>query len=330
MQWLNYHHLYYFWTVLRTGGIRAASAEVRISPPAISAQLRTLEEALGEKLLARKGRRLEPTEMGRLVQGYAEEIFGLGRELMEAVKQGSPRRPWRLVIGVDDVLPKEVARWLIEPALELPEPVHILCREAGLERLLGDLATHQLDLVLSDAPVTPTLSVRAYNHPLGECGVLLMATRPLARRYRARFPHSLDRAPVLLPTDDTAIRRQLDRWFDHHKIRPVMVGEFEDYALLATFGQAGLAVFPVPAILEEQFRRFYRLERIGRAEGVRARYYAISVERKLKHPAVVAISERARRHLMEEEPKKERQTRSTTRASGRAARTGGRTAHTRQ
>jgi LysR family transcriptional activator of nhaA len=223
--------------------------------------------------------------------------------LEEAVKHGSPRRPRRLVIGVHDELPKQVARWLIEPALELPEPVHILCREAGLERLLGDLATHQLDLVLSDAPVTPTLSVRAYNHPLGECGVLLMATRPLARRYRAKFPHSLDRAPVLLPTDDTAIRRQLDRWFDHHKIRPVMIGEFEDYALLAAFGQAGLAVFPVPAILEEQFRRFYRLQRIGRAEGVRARYYAISVERKLKHPAVVAISDRARRHLMEEEPR---------------------------
>jgi LysR family transcriptional activator of nhaA len=318
MQWLNYHHLYYFWSVLRTGGIRAASAEVRISPPAISAQLRTLEEVLGVKLLVRKGRRLEATEMGRLVYGYAHEIFGLGRELVEAVKQGSPRRPWRLVVGVDDVLPKEVARWLIEPALKLPEPVHILCREAGLERLLGDLATHQLDLVLSDAPVTPTLSVRAYNHPLGECGVLLMATRPLARRYRPGFPHSLDRAPVLLPTDDTAARRQLDRWFDHHRIRPVMVGEFEDYALLTAFGQAGLAVFPVPAILEAQFRRSYRVERIGRAEGVRARFYAISVERKLKHPAVVAISERARRHLLEESPDRKRQ----ERAAG--ARRGGR------
>jgi len=302
MQWLNYHHLYYFWTVLRAGGIRQAGGELRVSPPAISAQLRSLEAALGEKLLARKGRRLEPTEMGRLVFGYAEEIFGLGRELLEAVRQGSPRRPWRLVIGVDDVLPKEVARWLIEPALQLPEPVHILCREAGLERLLGDLATHQLDVVLSDAPVTPTLSVRAYNHPLGDCGVVLMATRPLAHRHRVGFPHSLDRAPVLLPTDDTAIRRQLDRWFERHRVRPVMVGEFEDYALLLAFGQAGLAVFPVPAILEAQFKRRYRVERIGRAGGVRANFYAISVERKLKHPAVVAICERARRHLMEEIP----------------------------
>jgi LysR family transcriptional activator of nhaA len=300
MEWLNYHHLYYFWSVLRAGGIHPASRELRISAPAISAQLRTLERALGEPLLRRAGRRLEPTEMGRLVLGYAEEIFGLGRELLEAVTQGSPRRPWRLVVGVDDVLPKEVARWLIEPALELPDAVHILCREAGLERLLGDLATHQLDLVLSDAPVTPTLSVRAYNHPLGECGVVLMATRPLARRYRAKFPHALDGAPVLLPTDDTAIRRQLDRWFEQHRIRPVRVGEFEDYALLSAFGQSGLGVFPVPVILEEQFRRFYRVERLGRAEGVRARYFAISVERKLKHPAVVAISERARRHLMED------------------------------
>jgi LysR family transcriptional activator of nhaA len=240
--------------------------------------------------------------MGRLVLGYAEEIFGLGRELLEAVSQGSPRRPWRLVVGVDDVLPKEVARWLIEPALELPESVHLLCREAGLERLLADLAAHQLDVVLSDAPVTPTLSVRAYNHPLGECGVVFMGARPMACRYGTRFPHALDGAPVLLPTDDTAIRRQLDRWFESHHIRPVRVGEFEDYALLLAFGQSGLGVFPVPVILEQQFQRLYRVERLGRAEGVRARFFAISVERKLKHPAVLAISERARRHLMEEIP----------------------------
>lgn len=221
MDWLNYHHLYYFWTVLRLGSIRQASDELRISPPAISAQLRSLEISLGETLLVRSGRRLVPTEMGRVVFGYAEEIFETGRELLEAVKHGSPRRLWRLVIGVDDVLPKEVARWLIEPALHLPEPVHILCREASLERLVADLATHQLDMVLSDAPVTPTLSVRAYNHPLGECPVLIMGTRALARRYRRGFPRSLDGAPLLLPTDDTAIRRHLDRWFDARGLHPV-------------------------------------------------------------------------------------------------------------
>ncbi len=300
MAWLNYQHLYYFWTVVRAGGIRPASIELRISPPAISAQLRTLEDTLGEKLLQRVGRRIEPTEMGRMVFGYAEEIFGLGRELLEAVRQGSPRRPWRVTIGVDDVLPKDVARWLIEPVLELPEPARILCREGGLEQLLGELATHQLDVVLSDSPVTPTLSVRAYTHPLGDCGVVLMATRSLARRYRMSFPHCLNGAPVLLPTDDTALRRQLDLWFGRHHIHPIMVGEFEDYALLSAFGQAGFAIFPVPAILETSFQRLYRVARVGRAEGVRASFYAISVERKLEHPAVVAICERARRHLMAE------------------------------
>ncbi len=319
MAWLNYHHLYYFWTVLRSGGIRAASEELRISPPAISAQLRSLEASLGEKLLQRVGRRVEPTEMGRLVFGYAEEIFGLGRAMVEAVQQGSPRRPWRLVIGVDDVLPKEVARWLIAPALQLAEPVHILCQEAGLERLLGDLATHQLDVVLSDAPVTPTLSVRAYNHALGDCGVVFMATRAEARRYRKQFPRSLDRAPILLPTDDTAMRRQLDRWLDRHQIRPVLVGEFEDYALLSAFGQAGLGAFPVPAMLEDQYARVYGVQRIGRAEGVRMRFYAISVERKLKHPAVLAISERAREHLLEGAPETGRATEARRPRRNRAA-----------
>ena len=316
VDWLNYHHLCYLWKVFRAGGVHPASRELRISPPAISAQLRTLERALGEPLLRRVGRRLEPTEMGRLVLGYAEEIFGLGRELLEAVKQGSPQRPWRLIVGVDDVLPKEVVRWLIEPALALPEAVHILCREADLERLFGDLATHQLDVVLSDAPVTPTLSVRAYSHLLGECGVAFMGTRPLVRRYRATFPQALDGAPMLLPTDDTAIRRQMDRWCEHHRIRPILVGEFEDYALLLAFGQSGLGVFPVPVMLEAQFRRLYGVERLGRAEGVRARYYAISVERKLKHPAMVAISEGAR-HRWKEETSGERGTAARTTAAKR-------------
>ena len=297
MEWLNYQHLFYFWKVVRAGTITQACEELRLAPPTVSAQLRSLEDHLGEKLLARSGRRLAPTEIGQVVFGYAEEIFGLGQELMDAVKQRPTGRPLRLTVGVDDVLPKEIAKALIEPAFRLREPVRILCREASLERLVAALAIHELDLVLSDAPVTPTLKVRAFNHALGECDVSWMGTPALAKTYRRRFPRSLDGAPVLLPTDDTAIRRGLDRWLESNAVRPVLVGEFEDYALLCVFGQEGKGVFPVPSVLEKQFRTQYGLERIGRIDSVRARFYAVSVERRLKHPAVIAIRDAARREL---------------------------------
>jgi LysR family transcriptional activator of nhaA len=297
MEWLNYHHLLYFWTVVRAGTITKACEELRLAPPTISAQLRNLEEQIGEKLLTRSGRALVPTEVGRMVYRYADEIFGLGRELMDAVKQRPTGRPLRLVIGVDDVLPKEIAHKLIEPALHLPEQVRVLCREAGIDRLLAELNLHELDLVLSDAPITPSLNVRAYSHPLGESGVVFMATPDLVKRYRARFPRSLDGAPVLLPTDDTAIRRNLDVWFGQHGVRPIMIGEFEDYALLRVFGQAGSGIFPVPSVLEKQFRDQLGVRRIGVVHNVRGRFYAVTVERKIQHPAVLAICEAARKVL---------------------------------
>ena len=293
MEWLNYHHLFYFWKVVGAGSISAACQELRLAPPTVSAQLKSLEEQLGEKLLTRSGRRLVPTDMGRTVFRYADEIFGLGRELMDAVKQRPTGRPVRLVVGIDDVVPKEIAQALIEPALRLGQPVRLLCREGSLESLLAALAIHELDVVLSDAPVTPSLNVRAYNHPLGECGVTWMATETLARA----LPRSLDGAPVLLPTDDTAIRRRLDQWCEDAGIRPRVVGEFEDYALLRAFGQDGLGVLPVPSVLEKDFRRQYALARIGTAQDVIARFYAVSVERRIRHPAVVAICETARRAL---------------------------------
>ena len=297
MEWLNYHHLFYFWKVVKSGSITAACQELRLAPPTISAQLRTLEDQLGEKLLSRQGRTLVPTDVGRMVYRYAEEIFGLGQELMDAVKQRPTGRPLRLVVGIDDVVPKEIAHALIEPALRLKEPVRLLCREGSLEPLLARLSIHELDVVLSDAPVTPSLNIRAFNHPLGDCGVTWMGAPALARAHRRGFPKSLDGAPVLLPTDDTAIRRGLDHWFDKRGLRPVVVAEFEDFALLRAFGSRGTGVLPVPAVLEKDFHRQYGLERIGPVDAVTARFYAVSVERKIRHPAVAAICESARRTL---------------------------------
>jgi LysR family transcriptional activator of nhaA len=297
MEWLNYHHLFYFYKVVRAGSITRACEELRLAPPTVSAQLRRLEEQLGEKLLAREGRSLAPTEIGRVVFRYAEEIFGLGRELLDTVKQRPSGRTLRLVVGVDDVLPKEIAQRLIGPALRLPQPVQLLCREGTLERLTAELALHELDVVLSDAPVTPSLNVRAYNHPLAEYEVAWIGTPALARSHRRRFPKSLDAAPVLLPTDDTAIRRGLDQWCAAEGIRPVLAGEFEDYALLREFGQRGAGIFPAPIVLEHELKRRYGLVRIGLARGVTGRCFAISVQRKLRHPAVAAIVEAAGRQL---------------------------------
>jgi LysR family transcriptional activator of nhaA len=297
MEWLNYHHLFYFWKVVRTGSITRAARELHLASSTVSAQMRTLEEQLGEKLLTRHGRTVVPTEVGRMVVRYAEEIFGIGQELMDAVKQRPTGRTLRLVIGVDDVLPKDVAYQLIKPALHLPEPVRILCREASLERLLADLAVHEIDVVLSDSPVTPTLNVRAYNHLLGECGVMFVGTAKLAKSYRRAFPKSLAGAPMLLPTDDTAIRRSLDQWLEAKNIRPALIAEFEDLALMRVFGQAGVGIFPVPSVVERHFEKQFGLERIGRAHDVRTRFYAISTEKKLKHPAVVAICDTARKTL---------------------------------
>jgi len=297
MEWLNYHHLFYFWKVVRTGSITRACEELRLAPPTVSAQLRNLEDQLGEKLLRKSGRRLVPTEMGQIAFRYADEIFSLGQEMQDALKQRSTDKPVRLVVGVDDVLPKEIAQELIEPALHLARPVVLRCHEANLEALMVRLAIHEIDVVLSDAPVTPTLNVRAYNHLLGESGVVWIGVTNLARRYRRNFPRSLKGAPILLPTDDTAIRRKLDRWFDQNAVRPTLVGEFDDFALLRAFGQTGAGLFPIPRVLAKKFHTMYGFERIGEAVGVTGQFYAVSVERKLKNAAVIAICDSAREHL---------------------------------
>ena len=296
MDWLNYHHLRYFWAAAREGSVTRASEKLHISQPAVSAQIRDLEQALGEKLFTRSGRSIALTETGRVVYRYAEEIFGLGAELMETLKGRPTGRPARLTVGIANVIPKLIAHRLLEPALKLPEPVRVHCIEDKPERLLAELAIHGLDLVLADAPIGPAVKVRAYSHLLGECGVSIFGTESLAKALRRGFPRSLDGAPLLLPTADATLRRLLDQWFEAQGLRPQIVGEFEDSALLKVFGQSGAGLFAAPSAIEAEVRRHYGVRLVGRVE-VRERFYAITVEKKLKHPAVVAITEAARNEI---------------------------------
>ena len=297
MEWLNYHHLLYFWMVAREGSIAQASKQLLLAQPTITGQIRALENALGEKLFTRSGRNLVLTEVGRLVYRYANEIFSLGRELTGILKGRPAGRPVRLVVGVSDGLPKVIAYRLLQPALTLPEPVQIVCHEDRPERLLVELATFGLDLILTDAPVGPLVRVRAFSHLLGSSGTSFFGTSSLAARYRKNFPASLDGAPFLLPLENATLRRSLEQWFEAQRIRPRVVGEFQDSALLKTFGQAGVGIFAAPTVTEKEVRQQHRVSVLGRTESVIERFYAISVERRLKHPAVVAIAEAARDQL---------------------------------
>ena len=312
LQWLNYHHLLYFWVVAREGGLVPAGKVLGLTHPTLSTQIRALEDSLGEKLFVKSGRRLTLTESGRIVLRYAEEIFGLGREMIGAIKGRASGQPRRLDVGVVDVVPKIVVRRMLQPALELAEPVRLQCYEDSLERLLADLALHSLDIVISDAPVPPGSSVRAFNHLLGDTGISFFGTKPLAAAYKRGFPRSLDGAPMLLPLEGLGLRRSLNQWFDRHGIVPRVIAEFEDSALLKVFGAEGTGVFPGPTVVETQIASQYRVQVIGRVEEVRERFYAISVERRLKHPAVLAISDAARHELFA--PVRER----SGRTSGRA------------
>jgi LysR family transcriptional activator of nhaA len=297
LEWLNYHHLLYFYTVVKEGSVSRAAQALRLAQPTLSGQIRKLEEAFDEKLFARAGRRLVPTEMGRVVYRYAEEIFSLGRELTDTLRGRPTGRPGRLAIGVADVVPKLITHRLLEIGLALPEPVQIVCHEGKPERLLADLSVHGYDLVITDSPMPPHVGVRAYNHLLGECGVAFLAAPALAARHRRGFPRSLDGAPVLLPTLNTTLRHSLDQWFTEIGVRPRVIAEFEDTALLKVFGQHGHGVFPVPDVLATAVRRQYGVREIGTADTVVARFYLISPERRVRHPAIAAILEAARERL---------------------------------
>jgi LysR family transcriptional activator of nhaA len=298
MEWLNYHHLLYFWVVAREGTVTEASKVLRLAHPTISGQIHRLEEVLGEKLFTRRGRRLELTDEGRIAYRYADEIFSLGQEFLDTLKGRSKGRPLRLVVGVSDVLAKSIVHRMLQPVFQLAESVSLECRESrSVDSFMADLATHRVDVVLADAPAGPGTSVRTYSHELGDCGTTFLAAPRLARSWRRRFPASLDQSPALLPTSDSTFRRALKDWFGRLKLRPRVVAELDDAALAMVFAEAGLGFVAAPDLLEKELCERYDVEIVGRTREVRQRFYAISIERKIGHPGVAAICETARKRL---------------------------------
>jgi len=294
---INYKHLHYFWVVANEGSITRASEILHLTPQTISGQLSLLEENLGEVLFNRVGRNLELTDTGRLALSYADEIFSLGGELEQMLHNLPDDRPQVFKVGVADVVPKSIAYRLLAPALELPKAVKIVCRENGIHSLLADLALHKVDLVISDAPIPHNVNVRSYNHQLGECGISFFALPEIAKPLIDNFPQSLSGAPLLLPSEVTAVQSRLLKWFDKHRIFPRIVGEFDDSALMKTFGQAGTGIFIAPTPIATEVEKQYGVVAIGTTDEVREQFYAISVERKITHPAVAAITETAREWL---------------------------------
>lgn len=294
---MNFKHLYYFWVVVKAGGVTRASERLHLTPQTISGQLSQFEMALGEKLFNRTGRHFDLTETGRLVLSYADEMFVLGQELEEALLHSPSGRPLQFRVGVTDAVPKSVAYQLLEPAMAVADPPRIVCREGKIAQLLAELAVHRLDIVIADAPMPNTVDVRGFNHFLGECGVSFFAAAELARRHSETFPTCLDGAPLLLPGDEVAIRSKLTRWLSDQQIHPRIIGEFDDGALMKAFGQAGVGIFPAPTAIAELVARQYDVVEIGTTMDVVEQFYAISVERKLTHPAVITISRAARQEL---------------------------------
>ncbi|MBF0218641.1 MAG: transcriptional activator NhaR [Gammaproteobacteria bacterium] len=295
---INYKHLHYFWVVAKEGGITRASERLHLTPQTISGQLSLLEEALGEALFNRVGRNLELTESGRLALSYANEIFSLGGELEEMLRHLPGGRPLVFKVGVTEVVPKSIAYRLLAPALQLPDSVRIICREGAIHTLLGDLAMHRVDLVIADCPIPPHLNVRGFNHPLGDCTITFFATPELASKLQQPFPYSLNGAPLLIPGEMTGVRRRLLDWLDGLHIHPKIVGEFDDSALMKAFGRAGAGLFAAPTPIAQEIEKQYEVIAIGEAQAVRDHFYAISVERKISHPAVTAITAAAREWLV--------------------------------
>ncbi|MCB9867756.1 MAG: transcriptional activator NhaR [Phycisphaerales bacterium] len=297
MDWLNYHHLLYFWTVARAGSVADACTRLNLAQPTISAQIRTLEQSLGVTLFDRSRRRMELTEAGRIVYRYADDIFTLGRELLDTVQGRPTGRPLRFHVGIADVVPKLIAYRLLTPALAADRGVQVVCVEGKPDQLLAQLSIHELDVVLSDAPIGAAVSIRGFNHLLGECAVAVFAAPALARRVRRNFPQAADDLPWLLPTAGTVLRRALDHWFDTRGVQPRIAGEFEDSALAKVFGQEGLGLFAAPAVIAREVCAQYRVREVGRIAAIREQFYAISMERKVRHPGVLAVTETARLDL---------------------------------
>ena len=297
MEWLNYHHLLYFWTVVREGSVSKAAVKLRLSQPTISAQVRMLERAMGQPLFARKGRAQTLTDVGRVVYRYAEEIFSVGRELLDTLQGQPPGRGLQLTVGVANAVPKLLVYRLLRPAIRQAEAIRLVCREDDPEQLIGQLATYALDVVIANTPAPGYLPVKVFNHAVGESATSFFAPPALAARMRRRFPRSLQDVPIVLPTSNSPLRRALEEWFEDEGIRPSVTAEFEDSALMTVFGHAVGCVFPAPTAIERDVTRLYGVRVAGRADTVRERYYVISAERRLKHPGVVAMTTAARGQL---------------------------------
>jgi LysR family transcriptional activator of nhaA len=293
LDWLNYHHLLYFWTVVRTGSMTAAARELMLATPTISAQIKELEESIGTPLFDRNGRGLQLTETGQMVYSYANDIFSLGQEMMSTLRSQPINRPIRFAVGVDQAVPKLVAREIVKPALKLNQGVHLICREGSGEHHLAELAAYRLDMILSDHPVKSG-SIKAYSHLLGECGITLLAEKKLATRLKADFPRSLNGAPMLMPGEQSTLHGGLVRYFETNDLRPRVVAEFDDTALLKVFGSDGLGAFAIHDVIADEISKRYGVVAVGRLEGITERLYAIAGERKLKHAAVIAVTTSAK------------------------------------
>lgn len=301
---LNYKHLQYFLQVATTGSVNRAAEKLHLTPQTLSGQIKGFEERLGVALFQRKGRKLELTEAGKLALSYADEIFRIGAELEESLGEAPGARMTPFRVGISDAVPKTISHRLLMPALGLAEPVKLICREGRLERLVAELAIHRLDIVLANKPMPANVEVKGYNHPLGECGVAFFAGRALARKLGRGFPGNLEGMPMLLPGEDSALRAPLLRWLEKKGVNPRIAGEFDDSALMKSFGEAGLGVFPAPAVIATEVARHYQVARIGQTDEIRERYFAITVERHVRHPAVLAMSETAHSDLFKRKPGK--------------------------
>lgn len=297
---MNYKHLHYFWVVAHEGSIAKASAKLHITPQTISGQLSLLEDRIGNNLFEKVGRGLQLTETGNLVLQYADEIFELGRELNDVLRGAPVVGPSEFIVGAASALPKTIVYKIIEPALHLEHDISLTSREGPVDTMLADLSIHKVDMVLSDTPITNSVSVKAYNHLLGESGLSCFVAPRLAKSFKKNFPYSLHNAPVLLPTPQYAIRQLIDGWLEENGVSPIISGQFDDSALMKSFGQAGVGAFFMSSTIEEEVCKNFNVRVVGRVTEIKQKFYAISAERKVKHPAVAAICDSARSALFGE------------------------------
>ena len=300
MHWLNYHHLRYFWVVAKEGTISRASQTLNLTQPTLSKQIKALEDSLGESLFMRKSSGLQLTEAGQLAYEYADDIFHLGNEFLECIKGVSSTRPKKLRVGISDVLPKLVSHRILEPLLSSDPPIRLNCEEDMTERLLAELSIQHLDLVLTDAPITASIKVKAFNHFLGDCGISFFAAESLRKQLRGSFPACLERMALLAPSEHTVMRRSLDQWFNTHKITPYIVAEFHDSALLKVFGREGAGVFAAPSVIAKEVCREYGVRLIGQTDEIKESFYAITIERRLNHPIVMKAVNHARQIFLKD------------------------------